>query len=80
MKYIHTRTIETTKTCLQLALRVVNLEEYRIKATASKPQKPKNRKKHPDKLSYQIDLLFTSILILLCFEQPLNMLNHHFQR
>ena len=29
MEYIHERTIETTKTCLQLALRMVNLEQHR---------------------------------------------------
>ena len=46
--------------CLRLAQPMVNFEEHRIKA--------KLYKKHPVKSSYQIDLVFTSILvILLCF-------------
>ena len=81
MEYIHARMIETTKTCLQLALRVVNLEDHRIKSTSSKPHTPKNLKKQPDKSSLKFILhLHQYLYYFYAFEQPLNLFNHHFPR
>ena len=53
MEYIHVRMIETTKTCLQLAPRVVNLEDHRIKAEhLQNPTRQKSQISHVSNLSF----------------------------
>ena len=63
--FIHPRTTEGTRICLQLALAETNLVEHRITTTASKL----TQQDEGTKLSHQVNLLFISVLIhgLLCF-------------